>query len=56
MLTMPGAIQRVPPVLAAERVSVLRRPVFRIRHSSSFWARGADAAKALSSPPPVVIA
>ncbi|MFF4486639.1 TauD/TfdA family dioxygenase [Streptomyces sp. NPDC001544] len=50
-LTTSGAITRALPRLSAECVSTLRRPLFRIRHSSSFGGTGTDA---VSMPLPVL--
>ncbi|GGY37554.1 TauD/TfdA family dioxygenase [Streptomyces djakartensis] len=49
--TMSGAITQALPRLSAECVSVLRRPLFRIRHSSSFGGTGTDD---VSTPLPVL--
>ncbi|GGZ50240.1 L-asparagine oxygenase [Streptomyces inusitatus] len=50
-VTTSGAITRALPRLSAGCVSVLRRPLFRIRHSSSFGRAGGDA---VSPPLPVL--
>ncbi|MFF9090316.1 TauD/TfdA family dioxygenase [Streptomyces sp. NPDC014991] len=52
--TTCGAITRALPRLSAECVSVLRRPLFRISHSSSFGGPGGGAATAVSPPLPVL--
>lgn len=49
--TTCGAIARALPRLSAECVSVLRRPLFRIRHSSSFGGPGGGVAAGAVSPP-----
>ncbi|GHH88870.1 L-asparagine oxygenase [Streptomyces sulfonofaciens] len=49
--TTYGAITRALPRLSAECVRVLRRPLFRIRHSSSFRGPGAGAGAGAVSPP-----
>ncbi|MFI8194544.1 TauD/TfdA family dioxygenase [Streptomyces sp. NPDC085946] len=50
-LTSTGAITRALPRLSAACVSTLRRPLFRIRHSSSFGGSGTGA---VSMPLPVL--